>query len=1510
MKKLVLLLLFIISSFYSSFSQINILQEHFGSSTWDGNPASYPDYTSDALFSGDDSHLFQDAGSTGYPGASGGAAILMGSWSGPENVEFVMQTNTEGYVSVRLAFGLKHNSGGWGTCQLTNNYTKIEYSTDSSDWTVMDKAALIPGSNWPCADDNVWSFVELSEVLPSSPTLYIRFTHTSPEVHPYYLDDITLSAFPPDNTPPTTPANLSAMDVDYNSFTLIWNAANDENGINRYDILKDGNFLMSTTDSVAKIDYQRPGSTAEFSVIAYDIAENASAESAVLPVSFTAIPPDYKYSWETQHAKILPSGDIEWQPESFVFEAGSSIRYIDYENGDNNNDGLTKSTPWKHHPWDDNATANAAAETGIHTYVFKNGVVYRGHLTARESGTPLEPVRLTSDPSWGTGEAYFFGSTRIEGGWTQADATTAPNIPEPSKVWYIDIALPETKMIVEVEGDTYRRLHVARSPNYQFTPDDPLKTWWTMTGKNETDDGLWLSDNKNLTQEDPAYYKDATIFSQEDAIVMCTVWGQDVLEWDPSGNRIKVANANFGGVGSHYFIENTPFLLDTTGEFYYDKAAQRLYLRLEGDKDPNTTIIEAADRTELIKIDNRHDIEISGITFGVTTNHAVRFNESDPRSTIRMTGICNNINIHNNKFLYVNGGISMNNSGSASFNSHSITVSDNDFQYIGDLSIVFATSNAYLDDINILRNNIYYAGYRNQGRWYTSIPAIYAQLNYGEVAGNVIDFSWGNGIDMFWGKGGGSDAYVPFIRGLMHHNKASNTLIGTNDYGGIESWQGGPAYCYNNYSHNASGYKHYNNSSIGYAYYFDGSFKHFVFNNIASGVSHNRNSASIMQVLGYYNMYVHNTGYNTDKFLNAWKGTLALNGYNAYLSNLTEDIETFFRHEIDPEYIPFEAYGYNVASGSPFNSSLEKLSNDLSLSEFRSKLESYDSRLTQTAWNADTEVLPAAGSFDFRPADNSAAIDRGVKFFTAFPLARVVGEWNFYKNPDDTTLIMGENFYMTEAHNDRTTYQDITKNHLNANNVGLNDFIQGDLENWTEGALVFDGSSTYCHISHADAVAVKSNNVDMTDNDFILEVYLKTTQDHTGGAIISKVDAAGGYELDIDESGAARITLFQGGSALVSRSSSVAVNDTSWHHIFAEVNRNEGLHIYIDGELANGTLTGNMPDKSVSLSNTADLLIGKDADDNYFSGAIDFLRISKGSLYDAKTTVHELYKWQTDGPFLYDMRGMSPDGKRDAGALETSSNCELSVSDTDLKVEAAGAVIKLTVTAAEDFTLRNEAGEFFTTSINEDTVEVIVETNLSLEEKHGSFSVLACNRSQVVNISQAAAECYLECDVDTILADPYAQTVNVPFYTNGSVSISSDLDFVDASYLEEKDSIKISIEENPAYAPREAVLEIQTCNQVHTIRIIQDALINNSDKNQSGKLNIYPNPLPGNHFTISLPTGPGKWEYSISDLSGRMMKNGYLYSNPETIEVNLDKGTYILRVADDKKVFERRIVVL
>jgi len=68
-------------------------------------------------------------------------------------------------------------------------------------------------------------------------------------------------------------------------------------------------------------------------------------------------------------------------------------------------------------------------------------------------------------------------------------------------------------------------------------------------------------------------------------------------------------------------------------------------------------------------------------------------------------------------------------------------------------------------------------------------------------------------------------------------------MLNCNDYGGIETWQGGPFYVYNNLSYNALGYRNWGKKNggkdpgFGHAYYLDGAFKNYHFNNIAWGKS-------------------------------------------------------------------------------------------------------------------------------------------------------------------------------------------------------------------------------------------------------------------------------------------------------------------------------------------------------------------------------------------------------------------------------------------------------------------------------------------------------------------------------------------------------------------------------------------------------------------------------------------------------------------------------------------------
>ncbi|MDD4424885.1 MAG: T9SS type A sorting domain-containing protein [Mariniphaga sp.] len=1080
-----------------------------------------------------------------------------------------------------------------------------------------------------------------------------------------------------------------------------------------------------------------------------------------------------RYSWETQHAKVLPSGDLEWAPREFQLETGNSVRYIDFDNGDDFNNGLTPATAWKRHPWDHLAMGKPRNSTGIHTYIFKRGVIYRGRLVAKESGMPGNPVRLTSDPDWGTGEAAIYASASIEGGWKKADEEIAPNIPNPTMVWYQKIPKLEnyTKMVCEVSDSVIKRVYVARSPNFVNTPEEPMKTWWSFTNKGTATGGLNLTDTRNLTQSEVDFYKGGDVWAIEDKIVMCTLWKQKITDYNPATRTITVSNTNFGGKDCKYYVENTPFMLDAPGEYYYDRVSGILFLRLEDDKDPNTTSIEVASRSNIITMNTKDHIEISGLTFGFTTYDNVRHGLTDGMPAIRIEG-GSDIVIKNCKFQYLNGGIMFNGTGK------NLVISDNEMIYMDDFSIFLNGP----DEASVLRNKIVENGTRHLGQWYSSIPAIAGTLSVGELAGNIVEHTWGSGINFTWGKGGSSDANIPFIRGLVHHNRVSHSLQGVNDYGGIESWQGGPVFHYNNISEDAQGW-HYNwggIQSLGYAIYLDGSFKNYVFNNIVKGRGWNLNSAAYMHVLGFYNMYVHNVAYNVESLTFSGDGGLAPDGQNYYLANVSDSTKLQFNHTTRHSGIPFESYGNNFFSGNAFRGTF--LTNqpnnryNFTFSQFVDRLNSYNPDLGQVGFETSKRVFTQPHAGDFMPHESSELIDQGVKFFAPFPLSRVVGEWHFYKHNADTTLIKGENFYFTSEFNDRHTYNDFPKNHLKAYGLSTNSFVMGELEDWATGALKFDGIQTYCDLKDAATSLTVCNNVDMTTNGFILEGYVKTEEGHHNGSLISKYGSTGyGYQLDIDPSGYARFSMMNNGTRTFSQLSSTLLNDGNWHHFLVEVDRESNqVSIYIDGMAANGGATGTIASAAISLTNTSNLLIGKNADGNFFSGTMDFIRISKGTLSDAKTTIEELYKWQFDGPFLYDFAGNAPIGRRDAGALEKGGKlCDLTVSENPLKFGLKGGTKSFTIDAEMGYEITKKSVSFFTYSVSGNTITVTVPA-LTSGTRTGQIYIYGCNETREIQITQGPlthTEIVPECEI-LVMPNPVSENQQLTISVPGSLKES------------------------------------------------------------------------------------------------------------------------------------------
>lgn len=1057
------------------------------------------------------------------------------------------------------------------------------------------------------------------------------------------------------------------------------------------------------------------------------------------------------YSWQKPHAKVLPNGGLEWAPEPFVYPGGERVFHIDYDAGDDANAG-TRAAPWKHHPWDEAATGIAKQTTGIATYVFKRGVIYRGKLMAPESGEKGKPIHLTSDPAWGEGDAFVYGSRSIAGGWTKCrGAEDAPRIPEPTKVWFIDVGedFDPNKddrqfscMWRIVDGAT-SRMHLARDPDWQAgNPNEPVAYWYQWETFQGYANSGWLTDSR--WKGKPAdFFDGAQIYTQHRGL-MGSPHQTKCGEFKPETGSLRVNSPGGAsyypyGTGNQpkdidrpvgYFIEYLPDFLDAPGEYYFDHKGPhkgRLYVRLEDGADPNNSVFEVGTVRMPFEIRDQSHITISGLTF--------RFNDEDDGKygypwhigsapMIRIVGNSHHITVRNCKFFDVINAVvafprpSAGTTGPAGVTAKElgpfaddvmtdITISDNDVRNSSMQGSIWCVGNSegtkglgygVLKRVRVLRNRVTNAGFRPGKSPTSCIPAISVVLAENvEIAGNIVKRSWGCGIFTMNGKSSGSFNDQPFARMLIHHNQCDDTMLGCNDYGGIELFQGGPAYIYNNVSRNCVGTKTFTGSELAYNLYLDGGFKVYSFNNILSGryepdtIGYYGHCGYFM-VFGFMDHLFNNTITHFDYCLNGSSGNRS-----AILGNIMSDANKTFVGQNRPgdvsmlgggdtgqagaSGVPTMAYGHNVFWGSPHNKS--KTLGDFgfvggtkkegernapvysgdTIEELQKVLSDLGCRVSSVGKHVKEKIVADPDGQDYRPL--AAAKDSGVRFFVPWSLSAMVGEWNFLKSDNHPELVLGENFYMSEEYLHRSQYYHIPRNDLQMTGATAADYVDGPLEDWIPGALTFDGERVAI-LPHAELVkdmtyplAVTEKNkikqtkadepgmtftgkdrktLDMDTNNWLIEIVCKA--DRAALSLANKLAGQQGYALNISKGGQADLVL----NGRSHEGPKLPIGE--WFHLIAEVDRAAGsVTFYLDGKEAGKQTLGVSAD--ASLANTGDFVVGRN-----LVGAIDFLRLSRGTLADAQTTIEELYEWEFNGPHLHDFCGRKPAGKRDAGAIE------------------------------------------------------------------------------------------------------------------------------------------------------------------------------------------------------------------------------------------------------------------
>ncbi len=628
------------------------------------------------------------------------------------------------------------------------------------------------------------------------------------------------------------------------------------------------------------------------------------------------------YSWQQSHSTISETGNLEWSPELFQLQTGSEIRYIDYVNGSDANDGLTTTTPWKHHPWDSRAEENAANDSGVITYVFKRGVTYRcyeapgssGHnhpyLEPDESGMPGDPIRLTSSPDWGNGEAIIAGAIELPANWQKATPEEVPSRMDTTGVWYINTSewfpkhpdwpgnssINDVTLYEVISGETHD-LHIARDPNWQEPGANFATDYWHQwdgwqkmpdydTNCSLVPDGQGGYEETtraydNLLEGYPCDYFDGGTIWSHYASFMGTPTGRTIEpgHYNPDSGGLQPPHYQFRE-GTRYMIENLPQYLDTVNEYYYVKkwndTTGRIFLRLSGNRNPNDAQIEMSSSYNSINIQSQSHIHISGLTF---TRNGFSGN------TIEANGTCTDIAVTHCTFDHIaNNGINFVCDGNDDM-MDSILIANNDFYEVKSSAIKIKgrsrsnTSKSWiaggeLHHVDLLRNRVRNVGFRHNGNQYSNVPGIYLGFpNTAEVAGNIIHRCFGSGLVVFGGKEGNLDhaGYkIPLTRIIVHHNKIEHAALGVNDYGGLALWQGGPIYSYCNISGNAVGHLPgglfgSGTTNLSYPLYLDGAFKLYNFNNILWAREHDpldiysSTNSAYFNVFGFMNQFINNT---------------------------------------------------------------------------------------------------------------------------------------------------------------------------------------------------------------------------------------------------------------------------------------------------------------------------------------------------------------------------------------------------------------------------------------------------------------------------------------------------------------------------------------------------------------------------------------------------------------------------------------------------------------------------
>jgi uncharacterized protein (TIGR03790 family) len=462
---------------------------------------------------------------------------------------------------------------------------KLQSSTNGTSWTDVSGQTSITAPN---------SKFGIRVITVSNATAaYYRLVNNSSPSLPQIQRPVNGGVTPPptsDTQVPTTPGNPTLSGSTSSSISFSWAASTDNVGVTEYRISRSGTqagtYTQVGTSSVASYTNSglNPSTTYWYKVSAVDAAGNISTSSAA--VSFVTPSGSQQASVVGINGPVGPNNTENVTVGANPY--GGTDYFVACSTGNDSNNGTSISTPWKTLSKLNSSTGSMPVGSRI---LFKRGETCYGTINAYKSGTQSAPIEYNA---YGSGSAPIIsGTDKITGTWTAHSGN----------IWKTTIAANLNPKYLFVNSDIQT---VAKHPN----------TGWLTTASTT---GSAITNSWIGTQTAGALTGATVVFRSSpwswEAEVVSSHSGSSI-SFPASNYAGNLSNGSWANAGWGFAVKDKLSLLDTAGEWYYNKTSGELYFWAPASANPNSLNVSISTKDTGFSIGwQRTDVKVKNLVF-------------------------------------------------------------------------------------------------------------------------------------------------------------------------------------------------------------------------------------------------------------------------------------------------------------------------------------------------------------------------------------------------------------------------------------------------------------------------------------------------------------------------------------------------------------------------------------------------------------------------------------------------------------------------------------------------------------------------------------------------------------------------------------------------------------------------------------------------------------------------------------------------------------------------------